>query len=645
MSARLGLCVRGTVLAGLIVGQAAGAQPGRTEDANGRADAALHGAWRAGRAEALLAILDEHYLWTLREEPLTATSRGDRRFNARLRDESPAATARRSAETADRLARLSALGSPRPDGSIGWPDTWTESERTDADLLRFELSLDVRGAAFHSEQMPISKQSGPQVWLPQMGDSIAFDSAQDYADFAARVDAVSTVIEQTMAQMRLGLAAKRLPPRVVMIGTDEQAAVLASETVAASPTLSPFYKPFRSLAAEDPAAARASRAISEKVVPAYAALAEFLRREYIPACRESFGISQGIDGAAAYEHALSWHTTTTLSARQVHDLGLSEVARIRAQMIKVIPRTDWPDRDRYGGDEGFAKFVEYLRADPRFYHKSSDDLLAGYRDIAKRVDAALPRFFGTLPRLSYGVRELPPLAAPTSPTAYYYRGSLEQGLAGFFVANTHRLDQRPRYEMTALTLHEACPGHHLQIALAQEMRDVHPFRTLTSHTAFIEGWALYAERLGLEMAADGSGERIPGPAGPDGPGTGLYADPYDDFGRLTYEMWRACRLVVDTGIHAQGWPRERAVEFMLRNTALSPLNIEREVDRYIAWPGQACAYKIGQLKISELRARAESRLGARFDIRAFHDAVLGAGAIPLPTLEARIERWIEARAK
>lgn len=632
------------VLAGLFGWPASGlSQP--DFPATNPAEAALLGPWRSGRDEALLAILDEHYRWNLREQPLTASGRGDRRYNTRLRDDSPEATRRRAAEIADRLARLSALGERQSDGSVRWPSGWIEADKTDADLLFLELDLEVRGADFHPEQTPLSRQFGPQVWLPQMGDSLAFVTAQDYADFAERLDAVPVVVGQAIEQMRLGLAAGRVPPRVVMVGVDDQAAALASAEHARTPSLSPFFKPFRALPEDDPVARRAAATISGKIVPAYAALADFLREEYMPRCRDTIGIAQGIDGAAAYAHALAVHTTTKLSAEQVHELGLAEVARIRAQMQRVIPRTDWPERDQYSGEERLAKFVEYLRSDKRFYHESSAQLLAGYRDIAKRVDAALPRLFRTLPRLPYGVRELSPLAAPSAPTAYYYRGSPEQGKAGFFVANTYRLDQRPRYEMVALTLHEACPGHHLQIALAQELPGVHPFRTMAGHTAFIEGWALYAESLGLEIADDGSGELVAGPSSPDGPGTGMYADPYDDFGRLTYEMWRACRLVVDTGLHAKGWTRAQAIEFMSANTALSPLNIEREIDRYIAWPGQACAYKIGQLKIIELRKRAEGRLGDRFDIRDFHDAVLGAGAVPLSTLESRIDRWIEGRAR
>jgi prolyl oligopeptidase len=275
-------------------------------------------------------------------------------------------------------------------------------------------------------------------------------------------------------------------------------------------------------------------------------------------------------------------------------------------------------------DARFEAFVAYLRADPRFYAKTADELLARYRDVCKRIDAKLPALFGTLPRNPYGVQAVPRFMAPTQTTAYYMPGSLRAGNPGWFYANTHALDQRPLYEAIPLALHEAVPGHHLQITVAQELPAAREFRRDMHFTAFVEGWALYAERLGIEM--------------------GFFADdPYADFGRLLYEMWRATRLVVDTGIHAFGWPRQRAIDYMKANTALSELNIVREVDRYIDWPGQACGYKVGELRIRAMRARAEDALGAAFDVRAFHDAVLGAGALPLDVLDARIDAWIAAR--
>jgi uncharacterized protein (DUF885 family) len=574
------------------------------------------------RSTALAAILDEHVEYLKRSSPVTASTRGDLRFNDRLPDESPGAYRARRAEVAARLERLRALD--RAD--------WAEDDHLDADLLDYDLSRQLAGARFAPEQKPIDTLSGPQIWLPQMWMSLPFQTPRHYADYASRLEAIPALIEQHMTQMRLGLEAGRVPPRIVMHAAVEQCLVQAQAEIEHDPTLSAFYRPFMTRG-DDEHAARARRAIAEGIVPAFRQLAEFLERDYIPRCRPTIAISDGVDGIAAYDHALSIHTTLPLTAEQVHTIGLGEVARIRAEMLITIGRSDFeapagPDGDVPSGDALIDAFLEYLRTDPRFYFGTAAELIAGYREIAKRIDPEMPGLFGTLPRNTYGVREIPRFAAVSSPTAYYYRGSLRAGLPGYFMANTHRLDQRPKYSMIALTLHEAVPGHHLQIALADELEGHHEYRQWVGFTAFSEGWGLYAERLGLEM-------------GP--PPHGIYADPYDDFGRLSFEMWRACRLVVDTGMHAKGWSRGRAIEFMMANTALARFDIEREIDRYIGWPGQATAYKIGELKIRELRARAEGALGDRFDVRAFHDAVLLSGAIPLEVLEARVNRWIESR--
>ncbi len=595
-----------------------------------------NGAWRSGRSRELLAILDEHLEWTLRNSPVDASQRGDERYNDKLGDVGPAATARRVQEVRARLARLTAMDTAK----------LNEVDRLDADLLRYELEDVLAGAPLHNEQLSIDARSGPQVGMSQMCDSLPFKTAKQYADYASRLEQIPEHLAQTTAQLRAGLAANRVQPKVAMVGTVEQCFMLATQDVRETPSLSPFYKPYRGLPAGDESAARARKAIAEKVVPAFRAFGEFLQNEYIPKCRDTVGYSQGVDGPAAYDAALRKHTTTGMKADEIHALGLSEVARIHAEMMTVIAHTDFPRKSELQGDALFHAFVEYLRTDKRFYYEKPEDLVTGYREICKRMDSELPHLFGTLPRLSYGVRELPPIVAPTSPTAYYYLGSMKAGVPGWFMANTYRLDQRPKYEMTALALHESVPGHHLQIALSQELEGQHPFRTFTNYTAFVEGWGLYSERLGLEVgdsdAVEPDGAKIPAAASATAPQgrKNMYANPYDDFGRLSYEMWRASRLVVDTGIHARNWTRQQAIDYMLANTALSQLNIEREVDRYIAWPGQACAYKIGQLKISELRARAEKTLGPKFDVRAFHDAVLGSGSIPLPTLEAKIDRWI-----
>ncbi|MFO0873862.1 MAG: DUF885 domain-containing protein [Phycisphaerales bacterium] len=365
------------------------------------------------------------------------------------------------------------------------------------------------------------------------------------------------------------------------------------------------------------------------VVDALRRYRDFVVDEYLPRCRETIAATALPDGEAYYAHCLRVHTTTNLGAREIHEIGLGEVRRIRREMIEVIHRTDFidlhPDAASLDEEALFRRFIEYLRTDPRFYHTSDTELLTGYRDICKRVDGWLPRMFRVLPRLSYGVKPIPRFMAAAQTTAYYQPGDIRNGEAGYFCANTFRLEMRPKYEMVALSLHESVPGHHLQISLAKELEGLPEFRRQSRINAFVEGWALYAERLGVE--------------------NGMYADPYDDFGRLLYEMWRACRLVVDPGMHALGWTREQAMAFLRDNTALSELNIQTEIDRYIGWPGQACGYKLGELTIRALRAEAERRLGPDFDIRAFHDAVLGAGALPLDLLEARVRQWIDAAAK
>ncbi|MCH7960700.1 MAG: DUF885 domain-containing protein [Planctomycetes bacterium] len=604
------------VLACVCAAMAAGSALGMQDDPAGEATEPLV------RCPELIELLDEHVQWLAREDPIAASQRGDTRYNDRLRDESPSAYERRVRELGHRLRRLEALTSLDA-------HTFTEQDHVDAALLRLSLTMSLARAEFFPEQTPVDARWGPQIRLPQMHERLPFLERAHYVDYVVRLRAIPTLIDQTIEQMSLGVSAGRTPPGIVVAGTDEQCFALAGEEMVADATRSPFFTPMAELPVDDVLREEAAKAIAEEVLPAMRRLGEYLRDEYIPACRASIAASEGVDGLAAYELALRRHTTTDLSADEIHAIGLDEVARIRAEMIDLIARTDYPHKDRDTGDELLGGFIAYLRTDPRFYYSTSEELLAGYRDICKRMDAHLPGLFKTLPRLPYGVKEMSPLQAPSSPTAYYSGGSLETGRAGFFTANTYRLDQRPKYEMVALALHEAVPGHHLQLALADEMEGVHEFRRRLGFTAYVEGWALYAERLGLET---GPGER------------GMYEEPYSDFGRLTYEMWRACRLVVDTGIHAKGWSRQRAVDFLLANTALSETNVNAEIDRYIGWPGQACAYKIGELRIRELRASAEEALGERFDLRAFHEVVLGQGALPLDLLETRVREWIASPA-
>lgn len=584
---------------------------------------------------ALIELLDEQYRVSLEANPIEATILGEPGFDRKLPDLSRTAIDARRAATDSRLERLQAL---KPDS------TWTEDDRLSADLLALELTVAIEDAKFFPEHYVLDDRSGPQIWLPELPDRLPIRSASDLNNYLARLQAAPKLIDDATALLKEAVAAKRVPPKTAVAFVLSQTKNLSNKKLIAAPEESPFFRPFAALEADDPLAQRAKSVIATEILPAFARLAAYLESTYLPACRDTFAASASIDGPAYYAHQLKLHTTTNLTPDEIHALGVSEVARIRAEMFQVIARTDFPQKDTLKGDELFRAFVTDLRTNPKFYHTTPRELLAGYRDIAKRIDAELPRFFSVLPRNPYGVRETPRTAAEAAPTAYYYRGSLKGGTSGTFMANTFALNQRPKYEMIALTLHEAMPGHHLQIALADELQNVHPYRRQTDFTVFIEGWALYAERLGLEMSASRY------PTIPDETNTrtrdttrGLFADPYDDFGRLNYEMWRAARLVVDTGLHAKNWSRQQAIDFMTENTALSPLNIEREVDRYIAWPGQACAYKIGELAIRKLRDHAQTTLADTFDLRAFHDHLLGAGALPLSTLESRMNRWIESQ--
>ena len=417
--------------------------------------------------------------------------------------------------------------------------------------------------------------------------------------------------------MQEGVKAGNLPPRVLMQRVPAQIAAQVVE----DPTQSAFYKPFLkfpdSIAQADRhrLQAEAKRIIAADVVPAYRSLQTYFNEEYLPKTRDSIAATELPDGKAYYDFLARYYTTTDLTAEQIHVIGLKEVARLRAEMEKVKAQT--------GFKGTLGEFFTYLRTDPRFFHKTPDELLTAYRALSKRIDPELVKVFRTIPRMPYGVRPIPDNIAPDTTTAYYQPGATDGSRAGFYYVNLYKPEVRPTWEMVPLSLHEAVPGHHFQFARGMEMPDAPMFRKTAYFVAYGEGWGLYAEQLGTEM--------------------GLYEDPYDRFGQLTYEMWRAVRLVVDTGIHAKGWTREQAIAYFKDNAAKTDQDIINEIDRYIGTPGQALAYKIGQMKISELRAKAEKALGPKFDLREYNDAVLETGSVPLEALEKHIDAWIAAK--
>ncbi len=565
-----------------------------------------------------------------RYDPIGASRRGDRRFDHLLPDESPAARAAWVADAQQRLDALLALDRA----------AMSDADRTDAALLEHELRQRLESERYATWQMAIGPLHGAHMTLTQLPESLSITTRPELEAWLQRLEAAPLFIQQNIDILRAGLEDGRTPPRAIMSRIPQQAIALGAENYQRDPTTHPLYAPFLQLSSDDALAIRAQDVIRQDVLPAFTNFGQFLKNEYVPGCRETIGASELPDGRAMYDWMLRGHTTTDLTAQQIHDIGLAEVARIRAEMSDVIARSDWVGKNNADPEQRFRGFLHYLRTDPRFYFNRPEELLSAYRNIAKLVDSHMAALFGHLPRTPYGVREMNPVIAPSQTTAYYQQGDLESGQAGYFVANTYKLSERPRYEMIPLTMHEAVPGHHHQVAIAQELEGVHPWRETNWFTAFGEGWALYSERLGLEVG-DSPNPEIERVAPGSSEYRGLYQDPYDDFGRLTYEMWRAMRLVVDTGMHALGWSREKAIQFMLDNSGLTQENIEREVDRYIAWPGQATAYKIGELKIRELRAHAEKELGDKFDKRAFHDVVLGQGSIPLNVLEENVEAWID----
>jgi uncharacterized protein (DUF885 family) len=566
------------------------------------------------------AYLDDDWKLWMQEYPETATSAGFPGQNRRWNDDSREGIEVRIRLLHESLAKLKSI--PR--------DALPAEEQLNYDLYRELLETAEEGLQYGDDPMPFRNVVPLSFWMPitQMGgiqqgaaETIATmpnRTVADYEDILARLEALPKRVEQDIVLLQEGLKKSYTPPKLMLRDVPKQIADLIPEDAWKSALLEPFgnfpvsVPEWRQKLIRD----HAFKIYIGLVAPAFQKLHDYIEKTYLPACREAIAANALPNGAMAYAFHVRWQTTTKLTPQQIHEIGLSEVKRIRAEMDKVIASAEFKG--------SFHDFTEFLRTDARFYYDKPDDLVNGYRIIAKKIDPELAHLFGKLPRLPYGVCVIPEFKAPSQTTAYYQPGAPSAGRPGCYFVNTFNLHARPKWEMEALSLHEAVPGHHLQISLGQEMENVPEFRKHVGYSAFVEGWALYSESLGEEL--------------------GLYKDAYSKFGQLSYEMWRAVRLVVDTGMHSMGWTREQAIQFFKDNTGKTDQDITVEVDRYIVWPGQALAYKIGQLKIRELRAEAEKRLGARFDVRKFHDAVLEDGAVPLSVLEAHTNRWIEEQA-
>ncbi|MFB2649985.1 DUF885 domain-containing protein [Shewanella mangrovisoli] len=555
-------------------------------------------------APALQAIVDQSWQLQLSASPEMAYGMGDKSAAGKLQDLSPEALAKLNQGQMAILAQLKALDRNK----------LSKEDKINAQILEDQIQNEVDLYKYKDYYLPITAESGFHAYISSIAQG-RFNTLEDYQNYLGKLKALPTYFAQQTHWLKQGLKEGITPPKATLKGFENSisAYILPVEK-------SSYFKPFTQYPSHFTEAQKAQltqegrASVEQNVLPTYQAFYDFMTQEYMPNTRENIAANSLPDGDAFYENRVRYYTTLNMTSAEVHELGLKEVKRIRQEMEQVIKSV--------GFKGSFADFLHFLRTDPQFYTTSADQLLKEAAFIAKKADAMLPKYFGKLPRKPYGIAPVPAEIAPKY-TSGRYSGSNRDDEPGYYWVNTYALDKRPLYELEALTLHEAVPGHHLQISLNSELSSLPDFRRYSYISAFGEGWGLYSEYLGLEA--------------------GFYQDPYSNFGRLTYEMWRAARLVVDTGMHAQGWSREQAIEFMASNTALSLHNVTTEIDRYITWPGQALSYKIGELTIKRLRAKAEQALGDKFDIRAFHDAVLENGSVPMSVLEQQINDFIEAQ--
>lgn len=559
--------------------------------------------------EQLQTIIDQHWQYSLKENPIMAGRMGVKDYNNRLPGVTEKDRARRLKAEKAFIQRLQDIPA----------DKLNQPERINRDLLTWVLENSVEYNELFLARIPFNTFYGFYSSATSASEGLAMTSVQDYEDYIARIRDFGRFFDENMANMRQGIKDGFVQPKIVVEGI----APTIRAQVYQDPTKSRLYKPFEkmpeSFTAKEQKQLRSQgkKAINAFATPAFARLADFMEGDYMQAATDTIGAEQLPGGLDYYRHGIKTYVTEDRNPADIHRLGLAEVKRIRAAMNALIKES--------GFDGSFEAFTEFLRTDPQFYAKTPQELLKEAAYIAKKTDYLLPEFFGKLPRMPYGVVPVPDEIAPNYTTASYNSAAIGGIRGGAYWLNTYALDQRPLYELVALSLHEGVPGHHLQNALSQELENVPDFRRNLYLSAFGEGWGLYSERLGEEM--------------------GLYTTPYEHFGRLSYEMWRAARLVLDTGIHSQGWTRQQAQAFLSENTSLSDGNVRAEVDRYISWPGQALSYKMGEIKIRELRERAEKALGDKFDLRAFHDAILANGALPLGMLEGEMDLFIDESRK
>ncbi|MDP9005750.1 MAG: DUF885 domain-containing protein [Actinomycetota bacterium] len=563
---------------------------------------------QASEAQRLHALFDVVWRHAMEEHPDAATFLGWPGHDHRLPDLSLEAVERRRAEAGEPLRVLATID----------PGGLDDGDRLSLDVFAWQQRSALDAARFPGELLALTQLEGPQNDLTLLFGSMPSAKAEHHQNLLARLRAVPQLVDQTIELLDQGAGLGLTPPRVTLRDVPAQV-----EAHLADPATSPLLAPIRSLAASasappgtDQVLAEAVAVVDAEITPAFRRLHSYLVQRYLPRARTSEGLSELPDGRDWYDERIRHFTTTDLSAEDVHRMGIAEVERIGAEM------------DRARADTGFTgdreEFAAFLRSDPRFFFRSGEELLVAYRDIAKRIDPEVVRLFGRLPRLPFGVVPVPEEMAPSAPAAFYLEGSLAMSRPGRFFANTHNVAARPSWNMESLCLHEAVPGHHFQITLAQELEGLPEFRRRGLFTAYVEGWGLYCESLGPEL--------------------GMYDDPHQRFGALDAEMLRAIRLVVDTGMHALGWSREQAIAYFEEHSVSPHHEVVVEVDRYLVLPGQALAYKVGERKLQELRAWSSARLGDRFDLRAFHDEVLRHGALPLDVLTSLVHRWAEAVA-